>query len=187
MLKKRTVTLEGRDSSFVLNLTELPALVADTHARKILKGIGEAPDGGIVALAFQHARAALKMDAGMLLPFVDGVVEGTQGARPLDIKNDIKDWRHVSRLQHFALSLHVDFLIGRDTLDIPVTLQAQNILAGSATVCATFCSSQIAAVLSERLATYRELETILSTEDVFNLCEILNVTAIRDWQANQGT
>lgn len=188
MLKRRTITLSGRDDGLKVRLLELPAMTADAHAREILKQLGEEPDGGISALAFKFSRVVpAKLGPDALLPFVDGaVVLDHERSHSLDIRRDIKDWRNVERLQNAALLLHVDFLVGREALEIPVTFQAQNILAGTSNVSATFCSPQIAAVLSDRMATYRELETVLSTEDVFNLCEILNVSAIRDWHAQQA-
>ena len=186
MLKHRVIELSGRDAGTRVRLSELPALIADAHAREILKQLGEEPDGGISALAFKFSREAVKLGAETLLPFVEGAIVEADRSHSLDIRRDIRDWRNVERLQNAALLLHVDFLVGREVLEIPVTFQAQNILAGTSNVSATFCSPQIAAVLSDRMATYRELETVLSTEDVFNLCEILNVSAIRDWHAQQA-
>ena len=187
MLKHRTITLSGKDAGTQIRLTELPALIADRAARAILAQLGEDTDGGVSALAFKHSRKALKLGADTLLPFVEGaVIDDERRSHSLDIRRDIKDWRNVERLQHAALLLHVDFLIGREALEIPVTFQAQNILAGSGAIRATFCSPQIAAVLGDRMATYREIETVLSTEDCYNLCELLNVNAIREWHAHQA-
>ncbi|MDR3389084.1 MAG: hypothetical protein P4L92_18745 [Rudaea sp.] len=183
MLKSRTITLAGRDDGLKLRLTELPAMLADARARAVLKRLGEDPDGGVAALAFKHSREALKLGVDTLLPFVQGAI----GAHELDLRRDIKDWRNVERLQNAALLLHVDFMLGRETLEIPVTFQAQSILAGSGSARATFCSPQIAAVLESGKGTYRELETVLSTEDVFNLVEIINVAALREWHAHQAT
>jgi hypothetical protein len=182
MLKSRTITLAGRDDGLKVRLTELPALLADRHAREILRMLDEDLDGGIAALAFKHSREAAKLGADTLMPFVQAML----GDHSLDIRRGIKDWRNVERLQQSALLLHVDFMIGREAIEIPVTFQAQQILAGGGTVRATFCSPQIAAVLDGKLASYRELETVLSSEDVFNLCEILNVSAVRDWHASQA-
>ena len=188
MLKHRIITLSGKDDGVKLRLTELPALLADRAARVVLARLGEDLDGGVAALAFKHSSAALKLGVDTLLPFVEGaVIDDAHRSHSLDIRRDIKDWRNIERLQHAALLLHVDFLLGRETLEIPVTLQAQNILAGAGAARATFCSPQIAAVLSDRMATYRELETVLSTEDCYNLCELLNVNAIRDWHAQQAS
>ena len=184
MLKHRVITLSGKDDGVKLRLTELPALLADRAARVVLARLGEDLDGGVAALAFKHSSAALKLGVDTLLPFVQAT---RSDLHELDIRRDIKDWRNIERLQHAALLLHVDFPLGRQTLEIPLTLQAQNILAGAGAARANFCSPQIAAVLSDRMATYRELETVLSTEDVFNLCELLNVNAIRDWHAQQAT
>lgn len=186
MLKHRIIELGGRDAGTKIRLDELPALIADRAARKILSQIDEDVDGSVAALAFKFAKIIpTKLGADALLPFVQGIVLGPDIGRNLDIKRHIHDWRNVERLQNAALLLHVDFLIGREALEIPVTFQAQSIMAGGAAVRATFCSPQIAAVLGDRMATYRELETVLSTEDVHNLCEILNVSAIRDWHAHQ--
>lgn len=183
MLKSRTIVLAGRDEGLKVRLTELPAMLADGHARAILRQLGEEQDGGISALAFKHSKDALKLGADTLLPFVQGIVGGV---RELSIATDIRDWRNVERLQNAALLLHVDFLIGREPLDVPVNFQAQQIMSGSSTVRATFCSPQIAAVLDSQHATYRELETVLSTEDVFNLTEIINIAALREWHAYQA-
>lgn len=186
MLKHRTITLAGRDDGLKVRLTELPAMLADGHARAILRQLGEEQDGGIAGLAFKFTREALKLGADTLLPFVEGaVIDDAHRSHSLDLRRDIKDWRNVERLQNAALLLHVDFMIGREPLEVPVTFQAQQIMAGSGTLRATFCSPQIAAVLDARIATYREIETVLSTEDVFNLVEIINIAALREWQAHQ--
>ncbi len=187
MLKHRTIELSGRDAGLEIRLTELPALLADRLARALLVRLDEDPAGGVPALAFKFSKVVpAKFGIGALLPFVEGAVVGKDRSRALDVRRDIKDWRNVERLQHAALLRHVDFLIGRESLEIPVTFQAQSIMAGAGAIRATFCSPQIAAVLGDRMATYRELETVLSTEDVFNLCEILNVSAIREWHAHQA-
>lgn len=187
MLKHRTITLSGKDDGVKIRLTELPALLADRAARAILAQLDEDTDGGISALAFRYSREAARLGAETLLPFVEGaVIDDDRRSHSLDVRRDIKDWRNVERLQQAALSLHVDFLIGREALEIPVTFQAQSIMSGTGTIRATFCSPQIATVLDGRLATYREMETVLSTEDVYNLAEILNVAAIRDWHAQQS-
>lgn len=187
MLKHRIIELSGRDAGTKIRLSELPALEADRHARKLLRQLDEDEDGGISALAFKFSKVVpAKLGVDALLPFVEGAVIDGDRMHSLDVRRDIHDWRNVERIQNAALLLHVDFLIGREALEIPVTFQAQSILAGGGTVRATFCSPQIAAVLGDRMATYRELETVLSTEDVFNLVEILNVSAIRDWHAQQA-
>lgn len=186
MLKHRVITLAGRDEGVKVRLTELPAMLADAHARAILRLLGEESDGGISALAFRHVRDAFKLGVDTLMPFVEGsVLDDAHRGHSLDIRHDIKDWRNVERLQNSALLLHVDFLIGREPLDVPVTFQAQQIMAGGGELRATFCSPQIAAVLESGKATYRELETVLSTEDVFNLVEIINIAALREWHAHQ--
>lgn len=188
MLKHRTYTLAGRDEGLKVRLVELPAMLADAHARQILKLIGEEPGEGIAGLAFKHVRAAQKLGAETLLPFVEGSVIGDDHrSRSLDLKRDIKDWRNVERLQNMALLLHVDFMLGREQLEVPVNFQAQQILRGSTELRATFCSSQIAAVLESGKASYREMETVLSTEDVYNLVEIINLSALREWHASQAS
>lgn len=191
MLKSRLVTLSGRDEGLTVRLTELPALLADRYARAVLAQIGEEPDGGIAALAFKHSKDATKHGIETLLPFIDGaIIPKTEVAtgRALNIARDIKDWRNVERLQQMALLLHVEFLLKREALEIPVKFQADQILSGGGLeLRATFCSPQISTVLNAGKATYRELETVLSTEDVYNLCEIVNIAAIREWQAYQET
>jgi len=186
MLKHRTITLAGTDAGVKIRLSELPALIADRAARAVLTQLGEAPEGSISALAFKFSREAAKLGTDTLLPFVEGVViDAEHRQHALDMRRDIRDWRNVERLQQAALALHIDFLLGRETLEIPVTFQAQSIMAGGGELRATFCSPHIAAVLDGRLATYREMETVLSTEDVFNLAELLNIAAIREWRAHQ--
>ena len=176
MLKSRTVELFGRDAGVALTLTELPALVADRHARAALQAVGADTRGGVVALAYQHMPAVLKLGEpalDLLAPFV-----GDQSA-------GLKDWRNISRLQQAAVLLHADFLFGRELLEVPVALQTERIVKALPEMSVTFCSPHLAAVLSSRLATYRELETVLSTEDAFNLVELLNVDGIREWRARQ--
>jgi hypothetical protein len=190
MLKSRVITLAGRDEGLKVRLTELPAMLADAHARMILRQLEEEQDGGISALAFKHSRDALKLGADTLLPFLDGAVitfdpSGERAGKHLDVRKHLHDWRNVERLQNAAMLLHVDFMIGREALEVPVTFQAQQIMAGGGSLRATFCSLQIAAVLESQHASYRELETVLSTEDVFNLVEIINIAAIREWTAHQ--
>lgn len=186
MLKHRSYTLAGRDEGLRVRLTELPAMLADGHARQILKLLDEEPDEGIAGLAFRHVKAAQALGADTLMPFVEGsVVDDAHRSHSLDVKRDIKDWRNIERLQNMALLLHVDFMIGREVIEIPVTLRAQQIMQSAGDFRATFCSAQIAAVLDAGKASYRELETVLSTEDVYNLCEIINISALREWSASQ--
>jgi len=188
MLKHRDVELSGKDAGRRVRLCELPAMIADRHARALLHRLDEDPDGGIAALAFRHIKRASPLDEGRaLLPFIEGLVRDDEHrSHSLDLARDIKDWRNIERLQHAALLLHVDFLIGRETFEVPVRMQAEGILAGAGEYRASFCSPQIAAIIDSGKASYRELETVLSTEDVFNIVEILNVSAVRDWHATRN-
>lgn len=181
MLKTATISLTGRDAGTPVVLTELPALIADRHARAALAAVGAPLDGGIVALALKHEQAILqhpKQAMDLLQPFVQ--MQSAQSA-------PLRDWRNVLALQRAALALHVSFLVGRPQLEIPTGLQAESLKAGGHDVAVNFCSPHIATVLHSGRATYRELETVLSTEDVFNLVELANVEAIRDWRAQQQT
>jgi hypothetical protein len=187
MLKSTRVELTGKDAGRVIELTELPALIADRCARAALTAIGAPIEGGVVTLALKHTDDVRKLgEKGALLlqPFVDGVL--ASGER-LDVARDLRDWRNISRLQQSALLLHVGFMFGRETVDIPVAMQAAAIVSGNADTRAAFCSPHIAAVLHSKQATYRELETVLSTEDVFNLVELVNVESIHAWRAQQAT
>lgn len=176
MLKHSTIQLSGRDRGVAVTLTELPALVADRHARAALAAIGAPVDGGVVSLALQHVKTVLKSpDTALLLqPFVQADVTP-------------RDWLNILALQQAALALHVGFLVGRPQLEIPVGLRVEASRNGAADLGVHFCSPHIATVLHSGRATYRELETVLSTEDVFNLVELTNVEAIRDWRAAQTT
>lgn len=177
MLKSQTFTLGGADKGHSITLTELPAMVADRHARAALKAVDEEPGGGVVALALHHfaaVRALGEPSLALLQPFVQGV----------DLSR-LRDWQSVDRLQQAALFLHAGFLIGRQPLDIPVTLTGQMLSSPVADIHVTFCSPHIAAVLHSGKASYVELETVLSTEDVYNLVELINVDAIREWKLNQ--
>jgi hypothetical protein len=177
MLKRQRFALGGKDEGSAIELVELPALVADRHARVALKAVGADLDGGVVALALKHMADVRKLgepSLALLQPFVVGA----------DLAS-LHDWRNVERLQQAALFLHVGFLIGRESIDIPVNLQAQILLSTASSVQVAFCSPHIAAVLHFDKATYRELETDLSTEDVFNLVEALNVDAIREYYIHQ--
>lgn len=178
MLKSQTFTLGGRDEGTQVTLTELPALVADRHARAALKAVDEPTEGGIVALALHHLKAVRALgeaSLALLQPFVQGA----------DLRT-IKDWRSVERLQQGALLLHVGFLLGRESVEIPITLIGKALLSPAADVRAMSCSPHIAAVLHSDKASYVELETVLSTEDVYNLVELLNVDAIREWHIQQS-
>jgi len=187
VLKTARVELSGRDAGCVIELTELPALVADRCARAALAAINQPVEGGVVALAMKHTadvRTLGERGAMLLLPFVDGI---TASGAPLDVTRHLRDWRNIERLQQAALLLHVGFLIGRVTVEIPVAMQIEAIKAGDADARAAFCSPHIASVLHSKQSTYRELETVLSTEDVFNLVELVNVEAIHAWRASQQT
>lgn len=173
MLKTSPVVLPaGR----VVQLTELPALVADRHARHALAAAGLPLDGGVVALALQHLPAILALGAAameLLEPFVQ-------------IDTPARSWRDVMVLQQSALALHAGFLIGRPRIEIPVGMQAEAALLGASDDTVHFCSPGLAAVLDSGRATYRELETVLSTEDAYNLAELVNVQLIREWRAHQN-
>jgi hypothetical protein len=185
MLKSQRIELVGRDAGRVVKLAELPALVADRHARAALRAADCPLDGGVVALALHHldaVRALAERGSALLQPFIAGTLAGA----PLDIARDLRDWRNVGRLQQAALLLHVGFLLGRELLELPVAMQAAAITSGLGETRALFCSPHLATVLHSQLATYRELETVLSTEDAFNLLEIVNVEAIRDWRYAQN-
>lgn len=175
MLKTLDVTPPGADRP--TRLTELPALVADAHARRALAAAGLPLDGGVIALTFTHLSAVMALgDASvdLLAPFVQA-------------DRAPRSWRAALALQQSALMLHAGFLIGRPRIDIPVTMQAEAALAGGPDVAVHFCSPTLATVLDSGRATYRELETVLSTEDAYNLAELANVSAIRAWHAHQST
>lgn len=176
MLKTTTINLPGRLTGQSVTLTELPALVADRYARTALAAAGLPQDGGIVALTYTHMPAILALgerSTALLQPFVST----DQPAR---------GWRNVLALQQAALALHTSFLIGRPRIEIPVGMQAGAALHGMADLAVHFCSPAIATVLHSGRATYRELETVLSTEDAYNLAELVNVEAIREWHAHQS-
>jgi len=187
MLKSTTLHLPGRDAARPTDapdfplvadpviLTELPALVADRHARTALMAIGAPTEGGVISLAMQHLPDVLRLgqDAVALLePFV-------QASRPL------REWTNILTVQQAALALHAGFIVGRPRLEIPVAMQADAIRQSQGDLSVHFCSPHIATVLHSGRATYRELETVLSTEDVFNLVELVNVEAVREWRAHQ--
>lgn len=172
MLKSLVVHLTGVDAGTAITLTELSALDADRAARATLAAIGEAPDGGVVDLALVHLetvrRKLGRRGIDLLQPFL-GDAQHTA----------LKDWRNVRKLQNAALLLHVGFLTGRQALEIPVRVQAMMITRAVEGLKASFCSAQIATVILSGKASYRELETVLSTEDVYNLVELLNLDALR--------
>lgn len=176
MLKSIPITLPGRDAETPLTLTELPALVADRHARAALAAIDAPQDGGVVALAFTHVKDVLALGErgqALLEPFV-------VASRP------VRSWRNVLALQQAALALHVGFLVNRPRIELPVLMQAEAIGRGAGELAVHFCSPALATVLHSGRATYRELETVLSTEDAYNLAELVNVEAIREWRAYQS-
>lgn len=190
MLKTHTLKLTGRDKGVTLRLTELPALVADRHARSVLRAIGEPEDGGIIAMAFKHLQQVRdRGEAGLRLlnAFVDARAADTGEAVDLAAQGVVKDWRNIEKIQQQALYLHTGFILGRESVDAPIAMQGEQILHGAPEVRVTFCSPLLAAVLESKLATYRELETVLGTEDVFNIQEINNVRAIRNWHESKAT
>lgn len=176
MLKQTTVALGGRDTGRPpVTLTELPALVADRYARAALAAVGAPLDGGVVAVAYTHLPAILGLgehSVELLEPFVVA-------------DRAVRDWRNLLALQHAALSLHVGFLVGRPRVEVPVSMQAESIGRGTGELGVHFCSPVLASVLHSGRATYRELETVLGTEDAYNLAELVNVEAIREWHAYQ--
>lgn len=189
MLKTYTLQLTGRDAHAALMLTELPAMVADRRARAALRAVSEAEDGGIITLAYKHqAKVRALGEAGLLLlnAFVDARLPDGAALDLADARGVIKDWRNIEKIQQQALYLHTGFILERESVDIPVAMVGDQILHGSSDARVTFCSPLLAAVLESRLATYRELETVYSTEDVFNLQEINNVRAIRNWHEQKA-
>lgn len=188
MLKTLKLPLTGQDGGKSLLLTELPALAADRAARAALRAVDEPEDGGIIALAFRHQKALRVLgESGLLLlnRFVDA---RTEDGAPLDLaaaRGVIKDWRNIEKIQQQALYLHTGFILERQAVDVPVAMTADQILHAGADVRVTFCSPLLAAVLESKLATYRELETVLSTEDAYNLQELNNVRAVRNWHETQ--
>lgn len=172
MLKSKTLQLTRP-----ITITELPALIADRYARAALAELDVPLDGGIVALTFEHGarlKAAGERGLELLAPFVQA------DAQP-------SHWREVIAVQQAALLLHAGFMVGRKQIDVPVAMTAEGIKQGAGEDGVHFCSPGIAAVLHSGRATYRELETVLSTEDVYNLTELLNVESIREWRAHQST
>lgn len=186
MLKRRNIQLHGRDGGLTICLTERPALVADRAARTLIASWGAEPSGGVVALTLRHQPELARLGEAAisaLAPFVDAYhLDG----RPFEW-NDLQDWRNIARIQQAALLLHVDFLIGREMPDMPVEMRAEAILKGGTSDGVTFCSPFIAGVLQSDLRLYVELETTLSTEDAFNMAELLNLDAIREWRASRSS
>lgn len=175
MLKTLTVALPGSPGELI-RITELPALVADRYARTALAAADLPTDGGVVSLALTHMPAILALGESAI-PLLEPFVQADRSVR---------GWRDVLALQQAALMLHVGFLINRPRVDIPVTMLAEAALRGPSDVAVHFCSPAIATVLHSGRATYRELETVLSTEDAYNLAELVNVEAIREWHAHQS-
>jgi len=174
MLKTITLTLPGRDALSPITLTELPALVADRYARVALIAADAPADSGVIGLAFAHlgaVRALGEASLPLLAPFVQ-------------TDRQPADWRNVMPLQQAALLLHAGFITTRQPIEYPVSMVAAGAQAGLGDEAVNFCSPAIAAVLHSGRASYRDLETVLSTEDAFNIGELLNVEAIREWRAH---
>jgi hypothetical protein len=150
-------------------LTELPALQADTLARRILARHGLDPDGGVVELVLAHVGHVpdLRSDPE-LCAFAPGFDW-----------DSLPGFVDVWRVQDAALLLHAGFAAFRTPLQVPVALQARSIMAGDR-VAPSFCSPTIAAIMSRGLASYADLDSVLSTEDVYNLAELLTAEAIND-------
>lgn len=190
MIKTRDFALNGKDDGLPIRLRELPALLADRAARRLLVDIDEDEDGGVVALAYKHLRAVRDLGENGsvgLMPFVCGDVldvVGGEPIHPLIVRKHVRDWRNIERLQNMALLLHVDFMVGRKAMDVPVRMQAASLLADSGAR-VTYCSPALSAVINSKYATYVELETVLGTEDVFNLAESINADSLREWMQAQ--
>lgn len=180
MLKSNYLELAGKDAGRAVLLKELPALTADRLARAALKSLGVDPDGGVVSLALKHLQDIRRLGPAGLEILQQFVRTDPPGFEP-------RDWHNIEKIQQAALLLHVGFIVERESLDIPVAMQAERILDDLPDVRVKFCSPHIAAVLESGKATYCELETVLSTEDVYNIIEVLNVRAVHDWHAHQQT
>lgn len=181
MLKTQNLELTGRDAGLHITIKELPALEADRHARALLAACDLDPDGGIVALALRHLGDVRKRLGEHAPRAFEPFVFHTRGGAP-----GIRDWRNVERVQNAALALHAGFVVGRSTVEIPVRMQAAMLQHAAPEQRVSFCSPFIAAVINSQLASYVELETVLSTEDAFNLSEIVTVNALRDFQHAQN-
>jgi len=177
MLKTVTLNLAAPDGDEPLTLTELPALAADRAARAALAAVGAPLDGGVVSLAMEYMPAVLKL-AGPGLELIAPFVQASRSVR---------HWSNLLTVQQAALALHVGFLVGRPKVEIPVTMIAEQVRRPGSDLAVNFCSPPLATVLHSGRASYRELETVLSTEDVYNLVELLNVEAVREWRALQQT
>lgn len=187
MLKTYTLPLTGRDKGTTLCLTERPALVADRAARAALRAIGEPEDGGVITMAFKHLKQVRALGAPGL-QLLSAFVDARTGETIVDLNDAsgvIKDWRNIEKIQQQALYLHAGFILEREALEIPVAMVGDQILHGAPDARVTFCSPLLAAVLESKLATYRELETVLGTEDAYNLQELNNVRAVRNWYESQ--
>lgn len=173
MLKSQTIQLSDQ----LVTLTELPALTADRYARAALAAIDAPQHGGVVALTFEYLPQIRKLGEQSLRLLEPFVVADRQ----------IGQWQDILTVQTAALMLHAGFIVGRPVLEVPVTMTAEGVTRGSSEDTVHFCSPSIAAVLHSGRASYRELETVLSSEDAFNILELLNVEAIREWRAHQST
>lgn len=185
MLKETTITLTGKDTNKLIRLREGAALVTDRLARQVLTRLGEPLTGGIFAVALQHIEKIKALGAecnDLLNAFVQAELMLDSGPRRLDMQRDLNDWRSVSTLQQTALYLHVGFLLTRQSVDLPVAFRAAS--ADKSENHIKWCSPFISSVLDANLATYHEMETSLSTEDVINLLDIVNIRALRDWSAH---
>lgn len=148
---------------------ELPALQADTLARRVLKRHGFDPDGGVLSLTFDALDVPeVRADPDLLhfMPAFDFAA--------------LPSFQAVWELQTSVLLMYSAFILERPPLEWPVRMQADAILRPDA-LRVSFCSPPLALVLSRRLATYAELSRDLSTEAVYNLAELLSVEAINDY------
>ncbi|GJH28162.1 hypothetical protein [Caballeronia novacaledonica] len=186
MLKEIDVELHGRDAGSVVRLRELPAMVADRHARTALAAIDEDVSGGVIDLAMRCVQTVRKLGPrglDLLMPFVKGDLLGADAEpiAPLNVRKHIRDWRNVQVLQDAALLLHAGFVVGRAGLDVPIKLQAQIALAGGSDIEIKFCAPTIAAAIDAGMCSYVEANTIVGTEAIYDMLEILNVRALREF------
>ncbi|QMV32353.1 hypothetical protein T2_00036 [Ralstonia phage Elie] len=183
MLKTIDIALAGRDADRIVTLTELPALRADTWARAALRALDQDPDDGVVGLALEHSNKAQNNEQARTA--ARALIRARIGTRPLDL-NTLRDWRSIFALQDAAFVLHAGFVVGRKPTELPITFQAL-MMGESDDLRPSFCSPLVATVLQSGRASYHELDTVLSTEDAFNIVELINLDAYHRWRAAQDT
>jgi len=178
----------NRDKDKKFKLTEMSALQAEKWANNIFLGLiktgtVEIPDevkgAGMAALAVVGLRALNSINFFDAEPLLDEILSCAQfipkGEEPRGIlEDDIEEVETLTSLKTQIFNLHTEFFTSRRNIDLP------NVGGGKSggELSNYFNIPQtIGVVVSSKLVTLHELDTIYGVEDLYDLLEILIINA----------